>query len=102
MRTLKSEIHYEQKQITKAIEEIQGFLESYPYHEFAIGDEIYTAADLLKTGIWKDNFSQWEEIHAINHPCDDVRFFSLNTLILWRKYDFDRWLAEQKEIFYRG
>lgn len=102
MRTLKSEIHYEQRQISKVIEEIQGFLESYPYHEFAIGEEIYTAADLLKTGAWKDNFSQWEEFHAINHPCDDTGFFSIEDLISIRRDHFNVWLAEQKEIFYRG
>lgn len=102
MRTLELEIHHEKTQIADAIGEIQNFLESNPAYEFAIGEEIYTAADLLKTGIWKDNFDQWEEIHAINHPCSDDRFFPIEELLLWRKQDFEDWLNEQKDFFYRG
>lgn len=102
MRTLESEIHYEKTQIAAAIAEIQILLESDPTRKFTIGEEVYTAADLLKTGIWKDNFNQWEEFHAINHPCTDDRFFPIEELILWRKQDFEDWLNEQKEFFYRG
>lgn len=99
MKTLEAEIRYENEQIAEAIAEIETSLRNDLAREIGVGEEVFTAEELLEMGVWKDDFNQWEEFHASEYPCDNDRNFSVEEQVSRRKNAFDNWLENTIEFY---
>lgn len=81
--------NHETEMIAAAIAEIETSLRADLGREIGIGEETFTAEELLNNGIWKEDFCQWEEFHADRYEEGSDHYQGA----------FESWLEDLKSVY---